>query len=148
VSFEPSKSRADRIQWANGRWDTLALTLATPFAICRLDKNARVPGWALTGDFFSVTRTADELSLVCAQANVPTGIGCSSGWRCFKVESPFEFDLNGAITSIALPLVEADIGTFVVATQDSDYLMVKDTDLDRAVRTLSQGGHWVELEST
>ena len=57
------------------------------------------------------------------------------------MESPFEFDLTGAISSIAAPLAEADIGLFVVATQDSDYLMVKENDLERTVLVLSQAGH-------
>lgn len=113
------------------------------FAICRLDKNAAVPAWAQTGDFFSVTRTPDELSIVCPQSSVPERTDCETGWRCLKVESPFEFDLTGAISSIAAPLAEADIGLFVVATQDSDYLMVEETDLEQTIRVLSQAGHRV-----
>lgn len=114
------------------------------FAICRLDKDAPVPDWALTKEFFSVTRTEDELSVVCLQESVPEGIDREAGWRCLKIESPFEFDLAGAISSVAPPLVEADIDIFIVATQDSDYLMVKESDLERAIAVLSRGGYRVK----
>jgi len=120
--------------------------LKNSFAICRLDKNATIPTWAYIGEFFSITRTPDELSIVCPQTAVPDGTNCETGWRCLKVESPFEFDLAGAISSIAAPLVEADVDLFVVATQDSDYLMVKETDLERTVLVLSRAGHRVDRQ--
>jgi hypothetical protein len=120
--------------------------MESSFAICRLDKNAAVPTWAYNGEFFSITRTPDELSIVCPQSSVPEGTDCETGWRCLKVESPFEFDLTGAISSIAAPLAEADIGLSVVATQDSDYLMVKETDLERTVLVLSRAGHRVDRQ--
>jgi hypothetical protein len=116
------------------------------FAICRLDKNAAIPTWARTGEIFSITRTLDELSIVCPQTSVPEGTDCETGWRCLEVESPFEFDLTGAISSIAVPLAEADVGLFVVATQDSNYLMVKETDLERTVLVLSRAGHRVDRQ--
>jgi hypothetical protein len=120
--------------------------LKNSFTICRLDKNATIPTWAYTGEFFSITRTPDELSIVCPQAAVPDGTNCETGWRCLKVESPFEFDLAGAISSIVAPLVEAEVDLFVVATQDSDYLMVKETDLERTVLVLSRAGHGVDRQ--
>ena len=114
------------------------------FAICRLDKDATVPEWATSGGFFSVARTPDELSIVCSQASVPAGVECEVGWRCLKVESPFQFDLSSMITSIAAPLAGAGIDLFVVATQDSDYLMVKEPDLEQMILVLSQAGYRVE----
>ncbi len=114
------------------------------FVICRLDKDAAVPDWATAGDFFSVARTPDELSIVCSQIHVPAGVECEVGWRCLKVESPFQFDLPGMITSIAAPLAEAGIDLFVVATQDSDYLMVKESSLGQTILVLSQTGHRVD----
>jgi hypothetical protein len=63
------------------------------FAVCRLDKAAPMPSWALGGYFFCVARTPDELSVVCEQGGIPEGVEREDGWRCFKVESPFDFDL-------------------------------------------------------
>ena len=116
------------------------------FAVCRLDKKAPIPDWAVSEPFFSVTRTDDELSVVCPQEGIPGGFDCEAGWRCLKVESPFEFDLTGAISSVAALLAEADILMFIIATQDSDYLMVKEYDLERTVSVVAQAGYQVDRE--
>lgn len=122
------------------------LLLEDVFAICRLDRGAPVPEWATRGDFFSLARTPDELSVVCPQTSVPRTKDCEPGWRCLKVESPFEFDLSGMISSIAAPVAEADIDLFVVATQDSDYLMVRGRDLERTISMLSERAYRIELQ--
>jgi uncharacterized protein len=121
--------------------DSVLRLFEDSFAICRLDKDAAVPGWATSGDLFSVTRTPDELSIVCRHTGVPVGIDCEFGWRCLKVESPFEFDLAGVISSIAAPLAETGVDMFMVVTQDSDYLMVREPDLERAIAVASQAGY-------
>ena len=117
--------------------------LQETFAICRLDKNSAVPKWASVGDFYSATRTFDELSVVCAQVNVPEGITCDKGWRCLKVEGPLDLSLTGVIASLAATLAHASISIFGVSTYDTDYLMVREKDLQRAVLVLSQAGHEV-----
>lgn len=114
------------------------------YAICRLDKNTTIPEWALRGEFFSVSRTPDELSIVCEQDSVPPGIDYESDWRCLKIESPFEFDLTGMISSVAVSLAEEQVDMFVVATQDSDYILVRQTDLDKSVSLLMQSGYRVD----
>lgn len=114
------------------------------FAICRLDKEAPLPDWALGGRFFSVSRTPDELSVVCEQGSVPEGIDREAGWRCLKVESPFDFDLSSVVGSMAAPLAKNGIRLFIVATQDSDYLLVKQPDLEHTISLLEQAGHLVE----
>ena len=119
------------------------LVLQETFAICRLTKNSSVPKWALLGDFYSVTRTSDELSVVCSQVNVPEGITCDKGWRCLKVEGPLDLSLTGVIASLAATLAHASISIFGVSTYDTDYLMVREKDLQRAVLVLSQAGHEV-----
>jgi len=124
----------------------MALTLSIlqgTFAICRLDKGARIPDWALIGSFFSITRTPDELSIVCPQINVPEGTKCDKGWRCLKVEGPLDFTLTGILASLAMPLARASISIFAVSSYDTDYLMVKEKDAKRAVLVLSQEGHQI-----
>jgi hypothetical protein len=122
---------------ASGRSYSL---LQDTFAICRMDKIASLPDWAVGGEFWSVSRTPDELSVVCPQGSVPADVDHEAGWKCLKVDSPFEFDLAGMISSIAAPLAEADVELFVVATQDSDYLMVRESELERAAGELARAG--------
>jgi hypothetical protein len=112
--------------------------------VCRLARNAEIPQWALSGGgFASVTRTADELSLVCAESLVPQGIQCEPGWRIFKIEGPLDFALIGILASVAQPLAEAGVSIFTISTYDTDYVMVKQQDLEKAVRALAAAEHRV-----
>ena len=94
------------------------------YAICRLDATAAVPSWATRPGFSSITRTADELSIVCATEAVPDGI----------------------VASLAGALAAAAISIFVVSTHDTDYLFVRDADLERAVAVLRDAGHAVAID--
>ena len=121
---------------------TLSL-LPDTLTICRLTPDAPIPHWALTGGFFSVTRTADELSIVCPQSNVPPAIQCDRDWRCLKVEGPLDLSLIGILASLTVPLARMGICIFVVSTYDTDYVLVKEKRLEEAVLVLSQEGHHV-----
>ena len=115
--------------------------LPLTFAVCRLDRDAAIPDWATGGRFFSITRTEDELSIVCSQNGVPEEVKCERGWRCFKVEGPLDFSLTGIMASLAAPLAEARINMLAIATYDTDYLMVKEVNLESAIRVLTEAGH-------
>jgi hypothetical protein len=120
----------------------LALSLLSDtFAICRLEPEADIPSWALAGDFFSVTRTKEELSLVCPQEIVPEGTRCEKGFRCIKVGGPLDFSLTGILSSLTIPLAQAGISVLALSTFDTDYLLVKEAQVDRAVQKLSQAGY-------
>lgn len=120
----------------------LALSLlAETFAICRLEPEVEIPAWALAGDFFSVTRTKEELSLVCLQKLVPQGIRCEKGFRCVKVGGPLDFSLPGILSSLTVPLAQAEISVLAISTFDTDYLLVREAHLERAVQRLLQAGH-------
>jgi len=113
------------------------------FAICRLEKSAPIPEWLKESTFFTVSRTFDELSFVCSQESIPECISCDKEWRCFQVEGPLPFNETGILASLTAPLANAKIPIFVFSTYDTDYIMVKDADLDKAVRTLSAERHSV-----
>ncbi len=113
------------------------------FAICRLDRDTPIPVWALTGHFFSITRSPDELSIVCPQTNVPAGTICEENWRCLKVEGPLDFSLTGILASLVTPLAEAGISIFALSTYETDYLMVKQESMERAIQALREAGHHV-----
>jgi hypothetical protein len=122
----------------------LTLTvLNESFAVCRLDPASAVPDWAYTRPFSSVTRTPDEISVVCPQDAVPVGVTVEKDWRCMAVSGPLEFNLVGVLASLLDPLAEAEISIFVISTYDTDYLMVKERNLEQAVHTLSRAGHLV-----
>lgn len=122
----------------------LQLTLLPEhFAICKLAPDVAIPDWANRGSFNSVTRTADELSVITADHDIPADITCDHGWRGLKVEGPLEFSLTGVLESVARPLAEAAISIFAIATFNTDYVLVKLVDLERAIATLRSAGHFV-----
>ncbi len=112
------------------------------FAVCRLPADEPIPAWA-GGAFVSVTRTADELSVVCADEAIPEGVRHEGGWRCLKAHGPFDFALVGVLVSLLAPLAEVGVGVFAASTFDTDYVLVKDADLGRAVEALRAAGHEV-----
>jgi hypothetical protein len=114
------------------------------FAICRLSPAEDVPDWAMIGEFVSITHTADELSIVCAEENVPSDVKADRGWRALKVEGPLDLALTGVLASLANPLAETQINIFAVSTFDTDYLLVKGYNLIRACDVLRQAGHQVQ----
>ena len=117
--------------------------LPNRYAICRLSSEAPIPDWAGPDDFLSITRTADELSIVCAEAGIPDGVKCDRGWRCLKVAGPLDLSLTGVLASLANPLAEARINIFAISTFDTDYLLVKAENLALAAEVLIQSGHRV-----
>ena len=113
------------------------------FAVCRLPPDAALPTWAHADSFVSITRTRDELSIVCPQSHVPDGMQAETDWRCLKVEGPFALALTGVLASLVGPLATAGISMFTVATYDTDYVLVKNQDIVRATEVLEQAGHHV-----
>ena len=119
------------------------LILDEHLAVCRLDRGNGVPSWATSGDFFSVTRTPEELSFVCQESIIPEGVRAEKGWRVLRVVGTFEFSMVGILASLATPLAEAGIGLFALSTFDTDYLLVKEENLGSAVEALRAYGHVV-----
>lgn len=109
-------------------------------AICRLGPDEAVPEWALASTFHSITRTDEELSVVCAERLVPPRHRCEKGWRCLKVRGPLDFSQTGILASLTAPLAEVGISVFALSTYDTDYLLVKERDLSQALAALAAHG--------
>lgn len=107
------------------------------FAICRLPADAPTPSWAQKGGLSCITRTRDELSIVCEQRLVPEGISGQRDWRALRVPGPLDFALTGVLAKLTAPLAEADISIFALSTFDTDYLLVRDADFDAAITLLA-----------
>jgi len=127
---------------------SLAFTLLDgSFAVVKLGPMEETPSWAGGGPFVSVTRTDEELSVVCREGRVPGGARSERGLKCLKVEGPFDFAAVGVVASFASALAIAAVSIFVVSTFDTDYLLVKEADLDKAAAVLREAGHRVHLAS-
>jgi hypothetical protein len=118
------------------------------FSIRKLESDAAIPSWASASPFFSITRTSEELSIVCRQESVPADVDCESGWRCLRVAGKMPFDVVGVLAALTSPLAEAGIPLFAMSTYDTDYLFVKEVDLGKAIACLRHAGHAIRQEKT
>jgi uncharacterized protein len=110
-------------------------------AVCRLSAGAKIPDWAWSGSFCSVTRTEDEVSIVCAADDVPEEHLPKSPWICFKVEGPFSFSEVGILASIIDPLAAKGIPIFAISTFDTDYVLVGEEYAGITLGALKDAGH-------
>jgi hypothetical protein len=110
-------------------------------SVCRLAPKDPIPGWAVRSSFFSISKSYDELSIVCESALIPPDVRSENGWRALKVKGPLDFSLTGILASIAVPLADRKISLFAVSTFDTDYVLVKGGFIGEAVAALSAAGH-------
>ncbi|MBC8103094.1 MAG: ACT domain-containing protein [Cytophagales bacterium] len=117
------------------------------FAVCRLAPEAPLPMPPTDATFWSLTQTRDELSLVCAEAEIPLGcLVVEHDWCAFVVAGPLDFALVGVLASLTTTLAQAQISLFAVSTYGTDYLFVKEAALTQAVAALQGAGHTIETE--
>jgi hypothetical protein len=124
------------------------VVLSETFAICRLDPGQPIPTWAEAprGRIFSATATPDELSLILEDTEAPANAKCERGWRTFMVKGPLDFNQVGIVAGLSGALADAGISIFALSTYDTDYVMVKQGDLQRATQALRQAGYQLEEE--
>ena len=120
------------------------LEVAGEFAVCKLPTGAAVPAWATAGDVFSLTRTADEVSVACRSELVPEATHAELGWRSVRVAGAMPFTQVGVLASLTTPVARAGVGVFAFSTFDTDYLLVKAERFPEAVAALRTAGHRVE----
>lgn len=111
------------------------------YAVARLEPQAEVPPWARSSTFLCVTRTRQELSIVCDEAEVPAGTTAQRGFCGFRVEGPLDFSQTGILASLAGPLAEAGVSIFALSTYDTDYLFLAEEQEHMAVEALLAAGH-------
>lgn len=113
------------------------------YAVVRLPPDAAIPE-GLHGELVSITRTAQELSVVAEQASVPADVPAERDWRFLRVQGPLDFDMVGVMADLSGCLAAAGVSIFVISTHDTDYLAVKSSRLDEAIAALRSQGHRVE----
>lgn len=117
--------------------------LPEPLAICRLDARAPIPAWADGGGFVAITRTAEELSIVCDARRVPASVVRVEGRRAFGIEGVVDFATTGVLAGLLAPPAEARISVFTISTYDTDYVLVNERDVLRTAELWRAQGHVV-----
>src|SRR5258708_38923723 len=86
------------------------------YAVARLDPHEKIPEWTVGSGFLSITRTTEELSIVCEDSRPPMEIRCQRGWKCLAVEGPLDFSMTSVMAALAQPLSAAKIAVLGIAT--------------------------------
>jgi len=127
-------------------WSEQTLTLAEypeKLAIVKLPPGAEVPRWAESSSLFSVTATAYETSRICAGRSVPTKTPSIHPLKAFRVVGRVEEGTVGVLAALLLPLAEAGIPAYPFSTYETDWVMVRVVDVERAAEAWHDQGHTV-----
>lgn len=119
--------------------------LDSTFSVVKFPPTESLPLWAIKSDvFFSITRTVEELSIVCPSECLPLNEvfkDAENDWKCMKVEGILDFNLTGILASLANPLAENNISIFAISTFNTDYLLIKSHSIEKAKVVLENEGH-------
>ena len=118
-------------------FEVLPITLG----VCKISPTQAIPQWAIQGEFFSVTKTTEELSIVCSEAVIPAGEIYEKGWRALKIVGILDFSLIGILSVVSSVLASSGVSIFAISTYNTDYILVRDKDLAVAVQSLSGEGY-------
>jgi hypothetical protein len=126
----------------------LLLTLFPGFyAIARFAPQEKFSFDYAHSSFFSLTKTAEELSIVCGQSELPEGVRAERDRRLLRIDSKITFELTGIVASIAVPLADAGISIFAVSSFDTDYFLISHREIEQAIMMLESAGHKVQRSS-
>ena len=118
--------------------------LSETFTIHKLSPDASLPEEILKSNYYSVSKTENELSLVCSEVIEVQSLQSSKGWKCIKVKGPLDFNLTGILAGISDILAQANISIFAISTFDTDYILVRTHNLSSAKTKLMQAGYKFE----
>jgi uncharacterized protein len=119
-------------------------TAGPPLVVCRLRPGEPIPDRAVAGEWWSVSRSPDELSIICEEGLVPPGVAHGGRWRALRVEGPLDHELVGVLEAIAEPLASAQIPIFAISTHDTDWVLVPEHRLEQAAVALRAAGHYLK----
>jgi hypothetical protein len=118
--------------------------LSGKYAIYKFAIGYVLPERIFSGDFYSITGTIDEISVVACQSDLIEGyLDCNKEWRIIRIEGSLDFSLVGIIADISAIFKKKNISIFTISTYDTDYFLVKQKDLDTAIQALIENNHFV-----
>ena len=124
---------------------TLSLSiLPNQYGICHVPLEESLPELPKEACFWSITHTEGGLSIVLPEKNIPAHWKVETGWRCLKINGCLDFELTGILASLAVPLANAGISIFAISAYETDYILIKESNLERAKQALEVDGHFVE----
>lgn len=120
--------------------------LENVFAVSKLPPDSEIPSWVDGEILTAIIRTKNELSIVCDESYVPKVVLSERGWKALEVVGPLEFSIVGLMADITTSLSEVGVSVFVLSTYDTDYILLKQDQLDKAIHALKQAGYSIREE--
>ena len=119
------------------------------YSIYKFKSESALPAWIYSSEFYSITKTRDEISVVAIQTDLDSEeIVCySNDWRIIKIEGPLDFSIVGIIADFSAILKKKNISIFSLSTYDTDYILVKQKDLNTAIQALTENGHNITIQN-
>lgn len=117
--------------------------LSGKYGVAQLPPDSAMPRWASAGGVFFIGRTPEELSVICEEQFVPDGTKCERGWRCLEVVGPFPLNAVGIAAEFTSILAASAISVLVVSTYNTDYVLLRESALERAIEAIVGAGHSV-----
>lgn len=109
------------------------------FSICKVSDINEVD---LTNKFYFVSKTNEEISIVCPSNIKPKSIlNEENGYKAFRIKGALDFSLIGILSKISSLLAENNIGIFVISTYNTDYIFVKKNNFNKAINILKNNGY-------
>ena len=115
--------------------------LSETYTIHKLSPDASIREGILKSNYYSVSKTENELSVICSEVIEVQSLQSSKGWKCIKMKGPLDFNLTGILASISDILRKANISIFAISTFDTDYILVRSHDLSSARTKLRKAGY-------
>ncbi len=112
------------------------------FSICKVEDLSQID---YSDEFYFISKTDEELSLVCNTNSVPeNAIACDNGWKAFRIQGILDFSLVGILSRISALLAENKIGIFAVSTYNTDYILTKEENFDKSIKILEDNGYVIK----
>ena len=132
------------MQKIEGSVNLVLSVLSETFTIHKFSPDVSIPEEILKSNYYSVSKTENELSVVCSELIEVQSLQSSKGWKCIKVKGPLDFNLTGILAGISDILAQTNISIFAISTFDTDYILVRKHDLSSATTKLRQAGYKFE----
>lgn len=114
------------------------------YSVVQLPADDPFPDWVGDADFLAIVKTRDELSVVSNTKSVPEGVRSEHGWRVLGIVGVLDFSLIGVLSDLSQLLASVGVSVFVISTYNTDYFLVKQSQLNNALDTLRKAGHRIE----
>ncbi len=117
--------------------------LTERYAICQLPRDSEIPAWFVASQLSSLTYTDDELSVIAPTDSIPAEVDAERDWRAIVIVGPLDFSLVGVMASLTTPLAKVSISVLTLSTYNTDYILVRERDLQKSLETLKTTAQWL-----